>query len=1138
MRHNDGKTLALLIGIDRYSQQTLEDGTYYPSLGGCVRDIELVEQMLTGRLGLDAKHITKLISEDRGNEPKDDSSLPTYENLVKAFKDVTDRAGPGDQVYIHYSGHGGRTLTMFGELKGPSGLDESLVPCDIGANGPCFLRDIEIAYLLKAMSEKGLIVTLVLDSCHSGGATRGLGGAVARGVDSIYSGPQPDISAVAPTTQLVESFRSLPPRVLRSVHSTSGWSIPVPENFVLLAACRANELANEYAFDGNKRNGALTYWMVDALRQIGDGYTYRMLHNRIVAKVHAKFADQTPQIEGDADRQLFRSQKVTSFPSINVTKVDLDKHRVQLNTGVAQGVQRGAQFAIFEPNASDLFDSEQRLAVVEATDVAPTETWAKIVSDLDSSKIQEGAQAILLGPGVRMRSRIRLVSQHLNDMESAALEALRSAVGPLDDRDGSDKWIDVVDEGDADFQVAVNSRGEYEIWDASGKSIPNIRPSIGVNDTNAQEMVVARLVHLTKFRNISLIDNTDPTSPLARKLVAELGKVETNEDGIESFKPFGARRRPLSVGEEFCLRVTNKSKTALNIAILDLQPDWGVSQIYPDQKDYELLESGDGNAYIMRAAAALPDDYKEGHDTLKVFATVEGTSFSWLEMPPLDQPSEKRNFRSTGDALEQMIAAFGEDAPTRQVINLSAPKGRSWTTTEVELLVRRPSIAHVADPALSMLQSAFDETIARTNGGSTRSVNGVVENVGRPELSDPVVSEIAQYCVALANGEVSERELTSFDERELDNAQKRGAVDVVKYCASMAAGLARQWFNAKVWGDDKKYEQYKTALNERFGSCDPNYRKAMEQFLEFLRNSGHVPYRAHVRLDDFVIEGCLPANATIGVVADWATGEPEALEVLRQVRSHQPDVAMHLGDIYYAGTEYEVENYFYQPWTSILGPGVKSFALPGNHDLYAGGKPFYDMIDRIARFNGLDQKPASYFCLRNDDWQLIGMDTALHDRLIGGTTRLEESELEWLNDKLSNSGNRRTVLLSHHQLFSANDRFDGRSWNKALYDQLEKLLPSVDLWLWGHEHDLVIFDPFMGLRRGRCIGGSAYPVGNFEMPATHVNPEVGFNKDVALSKGDIFYQHCYAILRLNGRSATATYYEDSNGGRVLFEETL
>jgi len=243
---------------------------------------------------------------------------------------------------------------------------------------------------------------------------------------------------------------------------------------------------------------------------------------------------------------------------------------------------------------------------------------------------------------------------------------------------------------------------------------------------------------------------------------------------------------------------------------------------------------------------------------------------------------------------------------------------------------------------------------------------------------------------------------------------------------------------------------------------------------------------------------------------------------------------MHLGDIYYAGTEYEIENYFYQPWKSILEldtSKILSLALPGNHDLYAGGAPFYGLLKKLGQ-------EASFFCLRNEHWQLIGLDTALNDKLAGQPTALDPTEAQWVIDKIEHAGKRRTILLSHHQLFSTNEQFDGKSYNQNLYDQLSSILPKVDMWLWGHEHDLVIFNEYRGLKRGRCIGGSAFPVGNFEMPTTHVNPDVPFNQDVALSKGSAFYQHCYGMITLDGQSAKISYYEDRDGGKLVHTENL
>src|SRR5262245_59663240 len=164
------RTHALLVGIDRYLPG--QPGTMtYPTLAGCVNDVDRVAAFLHARWKLPFEEMIRLTSTDAG-PPEPAEKRPTYENLVAAFAELLRRAGPGDRVLIHYSGHGGRTPTAYPEVKGDGGLDESLVPYDANA-GARHLRDVELNCLLHRMADKGLIVTAVLDCCHSGGATRG-----------------------------------------------------------------------------------------------------------------------------------------------------------------------------------------------------------------------------------------------------------------------------------------------------------------------------------------------------------------------------------------------------------------------------------------------------------------------------------------------------------------------------------------------------------------------------------------------------------------------------------------------------------------------------------------------------------------------------------------------------------------------------------------------------------------------------------------------------------------------------------------------------------------------------------------------------------------------------------------------------
>jgi predicted phosphodiesterase len=1141
-KETTSRLYALLIGVDCYLPNRLPDNSSYPSLGGCVRDIEGVESFLRTRLGLPDERIFKLRASDQGhNEPPEPPELwPTYENMVAAFERITAAAKAGDQVYIHYSGHGGRTPTAYPEVKGTYGLDESLVPTDIGSPGTRYLRDLELAHLLKRMADKGLFITVVLDSCHSGGATRGMVDSAVRGISSIDTTPRPTDSLVAPREELIASWQGLTGSETRGVLAGSLW-VPESQHYLLLAACRPHELANEFAFDGKARSGALTYWLLDTLQNLGEGSNYRMLHNRLLGKVHAKFPQQTPQLLGDGTRAVFGVEQVHAPEAVRVLQVDAVGGRVQLNAGSAQGVVPQTQFAIYPATAADFSRLDTRLAIVEVAQTQPADSWATIIQTFGSQPLDAGFKAVLISRPARVRGRVRLTPR--TDLiasidQQAALQRVRDEIAASDDKG----WVRLAEAGEAaDFQVAVNANREYEIWDVTGRPLPNLRPALNIAETQAARLLIRRLTHLTKFQNIKLVDNNDPASTLEKQFIVEWVR---DDGGAGAPQPLVAPGQTpvFDVDESALLRIKNNSNKVLNVTLLDLQPDWGVSKVYPPDADSEPLYPGAERFLPLRAS--LPENYDEGTDVLKVFATIEPTSFDWLLLPALDQPVVMRStMRSAGAPLESLFAALTGEMPgtTRQVV-LAAPTRADWACAQVEMKTRRraPAIRHVRDPRLSLLQAAFSETIAEERKERATRGEAVPSSSQRPALDDPdnaILDEITDACLALADESALPATIKNLRVGGTEDGTTRGLWDTVTFCSKSAARLALSWWD-KTWGDEEtELQAYKDVLTERFGGCDPKFIKALTSYAQLLMRRGKIPYRRWQDINDFVITDKLPDQALIGFVADWGTGQPTAIEVLRQVKQLDPALVIHLGDIYYAGTSYEVENYFYKVWREVLQldtSGIQTYTLAGNHDYYAGGEAYYELLDKLGQ-------PASYYCLRNAHWQIIALDTALRDEHLkpgAGPTSLDPSELTWLEDKIHNNGGRRTILLSHHQLFSTSEQFEGQSYNRALYAQIEPLLPQVDLWLWGHEHDLVVFEPYMNTARARCIGGSAFPVGKYEMPATHINPLVPYKREVELSKGQSFYHHCYAMLKLDGAAASVSYYEDRDGGRILFTEEL
>jgi len=427
------------------------------------------------------------------------------------------------------------------------------------------------------------------------------------------------------------------------------------------------------------------------------------------------------------------------------------------------------------------------------------------------------------------------------------------------------------------------------------------------------------------------------------------------------------------------------------------------------------------------------------------------------------------------------------------------------------------------DPDLSLWQSAVDEVVAKHTGAARAESVGGKPVIQRPDSSDSMVEgAIVDLKAESANQPLQPPATTA-------QAATEGVGAFAQFCSTAARQLA--W--AKIRGDQAQIAACEAQF-AKYGQCDSGWLEVAEKYAQFQLQiklqGGKVPYRVYKSIDDFVIDGKLPANAKVGIVGDWGTGDNTAKQVLAQMARKKPDVVIHLGDIYYSCTDFEAQSYFLQIWKTYFDPAkIPSFTLSGNHDMFGGGQPYYKLID------GLNQ-PASYCCLRNDNWQFVMIDTGLHDRTPGGCepTFLEDTELAWVKQRIATAGARKTVLLSHHQLFTRYSHIvdppplgqPGMAVNQKLQQQLGDVLPQAALWLWGHEHDFVVYEKQMGVL-ARCLGHGAFPVLVSKPPKVQ-HPEIAANDAIRPGQNGNFFCHGYAIMELNGCEATVSYYQDTD----------
>jgi Calcineurin-like phosphoesterase len=261
-----------------------------------------------------------------------------------------------------------------------------------------------------------------------------------------------------------------------------------------------------------------------------------------------------------------------------------------------------------------------------------------------------------------------------------------------------------------------------------------------------------------------------------------------------------------------------------------------------------------------------------------------------------------------------------------------------------------------------------------------------------------------------------------------------------------------------------------------------------------------------------------PSTITIGIVSDWATGTPEAREIGLNLKTKKPDYTVHLGDTYFVGTTEEIEANFGQGnWPR---GNTATFALLGNHEMYSRGIAFFDkLLPSLGLRTGDDVyegQQAGFFCLENDHWRILGLDTGYHSitkvpglemfSWFAGDGHFDPILMNWLKNtvKLGDLTDKRGLLiLTHHQYISG---FRDESEFQMPASQLASLIGKDRpvIWLWGHEHKLSVFEKAQvgdGITAyGRCIGHGGMPIelnGNDFIPSAR---RKGFPKLLAFDK--------------------------------------
>lgn len=697
---------ALLVGIDNYPAPV-------PPLKGCVADIEAMQSFLESRIGGDAHQIDVLVLKNE---------QATRKAVIEKFLSHLGQAGPDDTALFCFNGHGSQapTAAEFLYLE-PDGLDETLVCYDSRMPGHFDLADKEISKLIAEVAKKDTHVVLVLDSCHSGSATRSIESTGVRRlatdtrqrpVSSYFVSPS-ELQAFAKTRGVSES--------------QSGWvSLPRGKHLVL-SACESDEEAKEIEIDGRSR-GVFSYYLMDTLQNASGTWSYRDLYSRVTSIVKAMVSRQSPVIEAtdfsDLDRP-FLGGAVQSHTAYFTASFD-DRAGWVIDAGSIHGIPPVQQddttrLAIFPADASDRQATGQAIGSARVTKLQANRSAIEMTMNDGSSpddmtiyraiitSVPVPALGVSLEGDAEAIQRVRDLlagtagsapNTQLREVESGAALHLSARDNCFTiKRSGDDRPLNAVIEG----WSPENARDAVEYLEHIGRWIRMSR----LNNATSELPPDAVSMDVYRVKNNGELETFGrPGQGSDRRLFYEYRDGEWHEPTIK-------------------IKLTNRSDRQLYCMLFDLTDSFGISSKGLLPGGGVLLEPGQ-ETWVWEGEAiptSMPDDLwqsgmTEYTDLLKLVVCTEKCDATGFEQGSLGIkyiPSATRSV-SSFNSLEQHM----QHSMTRGGSRATA-KFVDWTTTEFGITTVRP-LEGASVPASGETQSLSPQVKVKGHAGFKASI--------------------------------------------------------------------------------------------------------------------------------------------------------------------------------------------------------------------------------------------------------------------------------------------------------------------------------------------------------------------------------------------------------------------------------
>jgi len=553
---------AVIVGVNDYIDYTADEPG--GDLLGAVNDARSMHDVLVARYAFPRDHILLLLD-----------TVATRAAIRSALTEwLPARVQQGDVAVFYFAGHGSLAVDELDGGDEADGLDETICPADVMRNASTNdIRDDELRAWLMGVPTSQRVV--ILDSCHSGTATRAVAGMRPR-----------TLQRTAPLQRT----------------ATRGGSGDVTESMVdggeiiELAAAAPDQSAMDATFTTDNgamvNGGAFTTHFVRKLWQAPPTASYRDLFTHTVAALKSERFAQDPQLSGPAQRALFSPASASATQAAAPAPVSTTPAPAVVNaapvttTTGAVPISMPGEVVVAAVNGSRVtVQGGANRGYVTGT-VLQAASGARVrLEDVAMSTSHGTVVRGTVAPGDHVRlAEVALAAPRLRVDASAVDAALRTAlVAALNEAEIA---VDAVGGAAADaYLLQDRAAGTLRLLGRDGAERATFSATAAAVAGTLAPMLRSELA------------------------IARLAKLENPGSAFQLSVALTSDRTRFRIGDEISFRV--KTERAGYLTLVDLAPDGSLTVLYPNpfmqlgelRAGQEIVVPGDAAVFQVSAPA-------------------------------------------------------------------------------------------------------------------------------------------------------------------------------------------------------------------------------------------------------------------------------------------------------------------------------------------------------------------------------------------------------------------------------------------------------------------------------------------------------------------------------------------------------